>query len=142
VARLTNNTVSGNTAKVGGGINGNLLADLTLTHGTVTDNPATSGGIFQAGTSRLTGTIVADQAAGSDCAGAGTVDSDDDNLNSDGTCDLIDANDLPAIMLRIFGAGFAEDASCHANSDAVVDAGDLSCAARVIFLGRGACASP
>jgi hypothetical protein len=43
---------------------------------------------------RLQNTIIADN-QGSDCSGAGTFLTDDNNLDSDGTCGLSGPNDLP-----------------------------------------------
>ena len=78
-------TISGNRAdEVGGGIG--TFGSVRLFSATVTDN--TNEGItvadFGDGDVTLESTIVADQAAGADCAG--TVTSAGYNLDSDGTC--------------------------------------------------------
>jgi hypothetical protein len=96
---LTNSTISGNTAPAesGGGISNN--GTLTLNSSTISRNTATwGGGIFNtaAGTATLRNTIVAAQAGGTDCWTAGPpFTSNGYNLDSDGTCGLIQATDQP-----------------------------------------------
>jgi len=63
----------------------------------------------------------------------------------------VDAADVSSLVLEIFdgdgsdpnavpGGTFPGDpAGCNANADAVVDAGDLACAVRLIMEGGGGC---
>ena len=77
----------------GGGIHNS--GELTLTNSTVSGNSAPNGaGIASFGTAQLTNTIVANNPAGSDCRGP-SVTSLGHNLDSDGTCGLNAAGDLP-----------------------------------------------
>lgn len=99
---LTNSTVSGNTtAEDGGGITHGCCVTVTtiLTNSTVTNNTASSG---QGGsisndssfssTIKLANTIVANNSSGGDCAGS--ITSLGHNLDSDGTCNLMEPTDL------------------------------------------------
>lgn len=123
VAMLTNSTVSGNTSTnrgaitVGGG-------SLTLINSTVSDNSA-PGGIFnQPGVVVLTNSIIADQAAGPDCANFSVIISNGHNLDSDGTCNLVDVTDIPSgnAGLQPLAVNNPGDTATHAlnhSSDAI-----------------------
>jgi hypothetical protein len=102
----TNSTISGNYAgNKGGGIWSAGTA--SLTHTTVTRNVRLAGsgsGVYvNGGTLNLTNSLVAGQAENDpptgkeDCAvsAAGTITSNDYNLDSDNTCNLTAAHDLP-----------------------------------------------
>jgi len=97
---ISHSTISGNTAAVmGGGVHANG-SPLVVRWSTITQNTApTGGGIATnntAATVRLTGTIVADQAGGANCAQPqGDIISSGHNLASDTTCDLGTAGDRP-----------------------------------------------
>lgn len=94
---LTNSTVSGNSATLGGGIatcfgsSGIGTPEVMLMFGTIASN--TGGGIYnEASVSfSLEGTIVADN-GGADCVG--NITSHGRNLDSDGTCNLSAAGDI------------------------------------------------
>ena len=111
---ISNTTISGNQAvfsRPSPGLAGNgggiaINGDLTLTHVTVAGNSAdvamggTGGGLSVAtGTTTLVNSIVA-SSTGADCAarsgGGGTVQSEGNNIDSDGTCNLTAAGDLPS----------------------------------------------
>ncbi len=96
---ISNSTISGNTA-AGGPVSGAIRnargGALTITDSTISDSNGAGlvNDVLQ-GPSEvvLTNSIIASQAAGPDCVGA--VISDGYNLDSDGTCNLIQATDLP-----------------------------------------------
>ena len=98
---LTNSTVSGNTAtSSGGGIynSSHSYTLATLTNSTITNNSAGSGsggGIARAGSTsnfvNLKNTIVANSTSGGNCLG--TMASNGNNLDSDGTCGLAGPTD-------------------------------------------------
>jgi CSLREA domain-containing protein len=100
-ATLTNTTVSGNDAAgVGGGIFEGCFDTLNLTNVTIADNTATSGGgiaveAATGGSAALENTIVADNTGG-DCTGTDAITSGGHNLDSDGSCGLGAAGDLPS----------------------------------------------
>lgn len=89
---VINSTISGNTILSGpGGAVFNNGANLVIRSSTITDNDASvsgNGGIrSNAGTVSLTGTIVANQAAGADCStNDSTIVDDGFNLDSDDSC--------------------------------------------------------
>jgi hypothetical protein len=96
---LENSTVSGNRVEVthGGGISNS--GTMTVTHGTITDNQVgeegDGGGIWnENGTVTCFATLIGGQALGADCAGD-AVTSLGYNLDSDGSCGLIESSDLP-----------------------------------------------
>ena len=92
---ITDSTISGNTAtNTGGGIF-DLFSDLTLNNVTVSGNSAGSGGGIFVDDSlvNVKNTIIADNPAGGDCFGG--FNSLGNNLDSDGTCPLGAAGDLP-----------------------------------------------
>jgi parallel beta-helix repeat protein len=95
---ITNCTISGNTATAsGGGIFNDDVGTITLANSTISSNTATTsgGGIFNnGGTATLKNTIVANSTTGGDCAGTALA-SNGNNLDSDGTCGLAAAGDLP-----------------------------------------------
>ncbi len=89
---LNNSTVSGNSGR-GLGLNF-ALPTVILNNSTISGN--TGGGIRNAsvsGTVTLNSSIVANQAAGGDCVG--TITSAGYNLDSDGSCGLTGAGDIP-----------------------------------------------
>ncbi len=98
---ITNSTLSGNSAPLGGALFSISDAVTELVASTVTansspgDNTTSSGALDndQGGTITLRQTIVANQTVGADCFG--TMTSDDHNLDSDNTCNLVGANDIP-----------------------------------------------
>ena len=93
---VTNSTISGNNAAgKGGGIANGMTTALTIVNSTIRGNIAgiTGGGISHEGVSAtLTNTIVAGNSA-TDCDGA--VVSFGNNLDGDGTCNLVVPSDLP-----------------------------------------------
>jgi len=95
---VVNSTLSGNSAFMGGGLGTftGTYADVTLTNCTVTRNVGFMGGagLYNgAGTVHLKNTIVADQLVGGDCSG--TMTSQQYNIDSDNTCNLILLGDQP-----------------------------------------------
>jgi hypothetical protein len=52
---------------------------------------------------------------------------------------LIDAGDIPAVVLRVFEGEFGDKPGCDSNDDGTVDAGDISCAVLTAFEGPGQC---
>lgn len=70
-------------------------------------------------------TVTSDAPVGGDC-------------NDDGN---VDAGDLSALVLEIFGGG-SGNPPCDSNGDGTIDAADLSCTVLTIFNGAGACAAP
>jgi hypothetical protein len=100
---LTNSTVSGNTAAFAGGLY-NSYGILILTHSTVSGNTVTENGsgFWNGGTLTLTSSIVANNPAGGDCRTvSGSITSDGYNLDSDGSCSLTAATDLPGTDPRL-----------------------------------------
>src|SRR5882724_202152 len=95
---LTHSTVSGNAASSGGGGLYNA-GTLTLTHSTVSGNvtSAAGGGLYNSsGTLTLTSSLVAQNPDGGDCWNdSGAISSQGYNLDSDGSCHLTAATDLP-----------------------------------------------
>jgi CSLREA domain-containing protein len=93
---LTNVTISGNSTVGNGGGIYNSTGTTNLLHVTISNNSAGSGGGINriGGTVRLQNTIVANSPSGGNCAG--TITSDDYNIDSDGTCSLAGLNDLVA----------------------------------------------
>ena len=96
-ATLTNSTVSGNTATAGGGIYSTISNNTTTAGGggvysgfpvgevTITNTPV--------GEVTIKNTIIANNTSGGDCSG--TITSNGNNLDSDGTCGLSGTGDLP-----------------------------------------------
>ena len=94
---ITNSTISDNTSGLeGGGIWNGVTGDVVLTNVTVSGNTATTGGGIRDDADGVTleNTIVANSTAGGDCSG--TITSSGNNLDSDGTCGLAGAGDLPS----------------------------------------------
>jgi hypothetical protein len=96
---LSNSTVSGNKALAGngGGVLSNALS-ATLINVTITGNNATGqgGGLRRSsGDVELRNTIVALNPSGGDCDGM--INSNGHNLDSDNTCSLIAATDIPGV---------------------------------------------
>ena len=98
VLTVLNSTISGNIAgDVGGGVMNSTMSVLTVLNSTISDNVAggAGGGIWHSGaTATLKNSIVAGNTA-ADCDGA--VVSIDNNLDSDGTCNLIATRDLSGV---------------------------------------------
>jgi hypothetical protein len=100
---ITNSTISGNEAydiptlaTWGGGISN--FGALTLANSTITENSAEEkgDGIFNRGTVTLMNSIIANNSIGDDCYDEfGTLISLGYNLDSDGTCNLIQPTDWP-----------------------------------------------
>ncbi len=91
---MENSTVSGNRAFSGGGINNG--GTVSLTNCTLSGNRADdSGGILNSGTGTVTlaNTIVANSGAAPNCVNEGNVTSLGHNLDSDGTCGLLQSGD-------------------------------------------------
>jgi hypothetical protein len=100
---LTQSTVHGNQASSGGGFF-NYQGMLTLTQSTVSGKQAGSGGgLFNYGTLTLANSIVANHPDGGDCdASRGrAITSKGYNLDSDGSCHLTAATDLPGTDPRL-----------------------------------------
>jgi uncharacterized repeat protein (TIGR01451 family)/CSLREA domain-containing protein len=95
-ATLTNTTLSGNSAtSLGGGVYNAALATATVLHATLAFNgAATGGGIDNAGTATLTGTLLSANTGGN-CAG--TVVSGGSNLDSGTTCAFGAAGDRSSV---------------------------------------------
>lgn len=98
---VVNSTISGNTALQGGGIYNQGTAQVTNT--TITNNTASTagGGIYTSNPGSVTSlrnSIVANQAGGLDCveASSGITATLDNNIDSDGSCDLTGPNDQPS----------------------------------------------
>jgi CSLREA domain-containing protein len=95
---ITNSTISGNEATDGrgGGIYSVVPGSLTLTNTTVSGNKASdAGGIWNSGGSlTLANTIVAENTP-LDCVNSGSLSSGGSNLDSDGSCELTAAGDIP-----------------------------------------------
>lgn len=96
---LTNSTLSSNSAGMGGGIRNDATGNLILANTTVTSNTVTEGGggiDNYSGKAVLKNSIVATQRTGADCATiAGNISSYGHNLDSDDTCELMAAGDIP-----------------------------------------------
>ncbi|MCI0438517.1 MAG: hypothetical protein L0177_05240 [Chloroflexi bacterium] len=92
---IINSTISGNTALAGGGIAN--LGFMSVHNATITDNSATDAGVINGGDLMLANTIIAAQSAGDDCLSEGVITSLGHNLDSDGTCELTGAGDMPGV---------------------------------------------
>ncbi|MCH8061585.1 MAG: hypothetical protein IH861_03680 [Chloroflexi bacterium] len=94
--KVTNSTVSGNSVQGAGGGIFNDLGPIDIVNSTISGNSADgAGGIFNnEGTTTLKNSIIADNPSFGDCDGALFV-SLGHNLDSDGTCNLTAASDLP-----------------------------------------------
>lgn len=97
-AEIVNSTISGNVAQGGGGLF-NVFGMVSLIHVTLTDNNASliGGGIYssEASATFVTSSIVADQAAGDDCAGFSTyISSGGYNLESGTSCGFTMTGDI------------------------------------------------
>ncbi len=95
---IVNSTISGNTAPIceGGGIY--VVSDLTLTHVTLFDNGAATGGNlfnrFDGSSTTVENTLIGAPRTGGDCVLDGdTLTSSGGNIDSDGSCGLDDASD-------------------------------------------------
>src|SRR5439155_11432267 len=109
---VTNSTIAGNLPGLFGKTNGGGLCNhwdggkATLTNVTITGNSSGAGlggGIVaypaQGGLVVLQNTIVAGQVAGADCANTG-LSSSGHNIDSDGSCSLTAAGDLPHSSIK------------------------------------------
>lgn len=56
------------------------------------------------------------------------------DVNGDG---IIDAGDIPAMVLRIFEGQFANEPGSDCNNDGVADAGDIPCVVLLVFASAG-----
>jgi hypothetical protein len=91
---VINSILSGNSADSGGGIHNE--GTLTVINSTLSGNSAAAGGgISNTGTMALTNSIIVDSSGGADCSGSMT--SLGHNIDSDGSCGLTAAGDLPEI---------------------------------------------
>ena len=82
---VTNSTFSGNSANFGGGIA--TIGTLAVSNSTLSGNSANfGGGIVNFGTMHLSNTIIANSSSGGDCANAGPIITNINNLVEDGTC--------------------------------------------------------
>lgn len=120
---IRNSTISGNSAVfAGGGIYVTNAAEVTLTNNTVVSNTATffAGGIaaFNDSNVNLRNMLTALNSP-SDCAeSGGLILSDDHNLDSDDSCGLTAANDLPATLPLI---GLLQDNGGSTETHALLD---------------------
>lgn len=132
VLTVVNSTLSGNSGGIGGAIENEGNAQLSLTNVTIVDNAttvATNAAISNEGTVTMVNTIVADNPGAPDCrtdTGA-TFVSNGSNLDSDGTCGLTASGDQPSTAPEL-GAladngGFAPTHLPQVGSP-VIDAGD------------------
>ena len=129
-ASLTNSTISNNGA-LGGDGGGILLqggaATLTILNSTVSANTATTGGgvvVRAAGSATLKNSIVAANVP-ADCSG--TVGSLDHNLDSDSSCNLVWANDLPGLnplLGPLTNNGGPSETHALLTGSPAIDAGD------------------
>lgn len=95
---LINSTVSGNTDNFPGTLLGGLhnANTATILNSTITLNGTTGeGGIFNENNLTLKNSIVAENFGTGNCAGFGTIVSDGNNIDSDGTCNLTASGDQP-----------------------------------------------
>ncbi|MDX1416920.1 MAG: right-handed parallel beta-helix repeat-containing protein [Candidatus Promineifilaceae bacterium] len=92
---IDNSTISGNSANDGGGIS-NGFGTVIVTNSTINGNMATDFGssITNAGSLTLRNTMVANGQGAINCSGE-AITSQGYNLDSDNTCNLIAAGDLP-----------------------------------------------
>ncbi|MFZ0545582.1 MAG: choice-of-anchor Q domain-containing protein [Candidatus Promineifilaceae bacterium] len=100
---LINDTIGGNAGNGGGGLQNRNLA--TISYSTFSNNLALAGGgiLMLGGTLNLNSSIVALSLNGGDCfISSGSLVSQDYNLDSDGTCNLTQPNDLPS-TIPLFG---------------------------------------
>lgn len=94
---IENVTISSNTAtREGGGIHKENNGSAVLTNVTLTNNGSPRGGALRGkdGLLSVLNTIIANSAQGGDCDG--TITSQGNNLDTDGTCALGQPGDLPA----------------------------------------------
>jgi CSLREA domain-containing protein len=131
-AAIVNSTLSGNNAgNLGGGIL--TITQLTLDSTTLTLNQAaTGGGIYAEDQVDFTNTIVADNVPGDDCFASitGFLNSGGHNLDSDGTCNLSLANDIPlgnAALGPLQNNGGPTLTHALHDSSQAIDAGSPSC---------------
>lgn len=102
---LTNSTLSGNIAGHAAGIYVQLHT-VTLNHSTITANRARGGSVggiqsgFQA-TVILANSIVANQLQGKDCLPESVIASVGYNLDSDNSCNLTEASDIPGVNAQL-----------------------------------------
>ncbi len=95
---MTNSTVSGNSSDTQGGGIFIFSRNSFISNSTIYGNSAgTEGsGIFSNGNLELSNTIIANNLFGTDCDGDfGVIFSNGYNIDSDGTCDLIEEGDKP-----------------------------------------------
>lgn len=136
---ITNSTISGNSADyIGGGIYATNSAEITLANSTVVSNTANAlgGGIFLVnnGSVSLRNMLTALNSP-QDCVdGGGFFHSHDHNLDSDDTCGLTEANDLPATSPLIGplqdNGGPTETHALLENSPAINAGSNANCPSR------------
>lgn len=133
---IQNSTISGNSAVfAGGGIYVTNSAEVTLTNSTIVSNTATyfAGGIaaFNNSNVNLSNMLIALNSP-SDCDALGDfIHSQDHNLDSDDSCGLTEANDLPATLPLISAlqdnGGSTETHALLENSPAINAGSNASC---------------
>ena len=143
---IVNSTVVDNsTDDAGGGIyNGGGHSEypngiLEITNSTIVRNSNSGpsyygGGIYNGGIARLRNTIVANSAAGMDCAVFGLLIADNHNLDSDGTCGNATTKTSAQLALAASLAdnGGATQTLAIGTNSAAIDAGDdIVCAATI-----------
>jgi len=140
---LINSTISGNsTGRIigqlptilsgrGGGIS-NWAGEVMLFNSTITNNSASTGnggGIENsAGSVSLVNSILADQLSGEDCLGQ--LVSAGHNLDSDGTCNLTQPNDLPntdPVLGPLADNGGPTETHALLRGSPAIDAGEVVC---------------
>lgn len=136
---IRNSTISGNSAVfAGGGIYVTNAAEVTLTNNTVVSNTATyfAGGIgaFNDSNVNLSNMLTALNSP-SDCGESlGFIHSQDHNLDSDDSCGLTEANDLPATLPLIGplqdNGGSTETHALLENSPAINAGSNVDCPSR------------
>lgn len=130
---VTNSTVSGNTARNGGGVTGSSGGSLALVNATVSANTASEsgGGLFHMAVQEATlaNTVLADNAGGTcgDDGYSATLTSLGHNLSSDATCALAAPGDLvdtPAQLGPLQDNGGPTPTHAPLPGSPLLDAGD------------------
>lgn len=138
-AVITNSTISSNsTVFAGGGIYVTNSAEVTLTNSTIVSNTSTllAGGITAYNDSNVhLKNVLTALNAPDDCNEvSGFIHSQDHNLDSDGSCGLTEANDLPATLPLIGplqdNGGSTETHALLENSSAINAGSNANCPAQ------------
>jgi len=137
---IVNSTISGNEAynvptlaTWGGGISNFSWDPVVLINSTITDNTAAEGGdgIFNRGIVELSHTVIANNFPNSDCYDEyGTLTSMGNNLDSDGTCNLLQPTDLPGtnpVLGPLADNGGPTETHALLEGSPAIDAGSESC---------------